>query len=342
VAASRPEDEGNLVYSAFAGLRNTVAPERLSPQELAAAVNVDLDDAGQIRRRRGYTRVAEGNYHSLHQNGDAVYVVRNGDLCALYPDFSYTVLRTGCGAAPLAYVDIGTDTYFASSVVSGVTDGLTTQLWGDFVTPGKWESPVVNPTANLPEVGGVLVGAPPLATSLAYYNGRVYLANGPVLWATELYRYHVVDKTRNYLYFEQPITALAAVTDGLFVGTEGATYFIEGEFRTMRRREALRQGVIPGSLVRVDPTILPDPMRNSRQAVMFMTTAGLCAGVDSGVCYNLTADKFDFPTATTAAAMFREQDGMKQYIGVLDSAGTPVNNSRFGDYMDAEIRRFEG
>ena len=34
--------------------------------------------------------------------------------------------------------------------------------------------------------------------SFELYKGRIYLAAGPVVWATELYLYDLVDKNRNY------------------------------------------------------------------------------------------------------------------------------------------------
>jgi hypothetical protein len=58
--------------------------------------------------------------------------------------------------------------------------------------------------------------------------------------------------------------------------------------------------------------------------------------------YNLTEDRVWFPDAVAAAAMYREQDGIRQYVGVLNSAGGPTSTARLGDYVDAEIRRFRG
>jgi hypothetical protein len=75
---------------------------------------------------------------------------------------------------------------------------------------------------------------------------------------------------------------------------------------------------------------------------MFLTTAGVCAGFDNGLCYNLTESQMEFPSAESAAAMVRTQDGMSHYLAATTPGGTPTSTARIGDYVDAEIRRFQG
>jgi len=335
-----------VVFAEFTGLRNTIAEERLGPTDLATATNVDLDDAGQARRRRGFTQVASGSWHSLYENNGVNYGVKDGDLCAILSDFSTLTLRAGVGDQPLAYTSIGPTVYFSSPVYGGVIEDMIVRPWGKTGTVGTWVSPVVNPTANMPEVAGKLLKDPPRATALAYLNGRIYMATGQTLWATELYQYDLVDANQNYFYFEDAITSVVAVSDGLYVGTEKATYFLAGAMRGMTRVQVFGVGTVKGSAVTVDPQRVggdrEDVIARSKQAVLFLTSAGLCVGLDSGVCFNLTQGRFNFPEAQDATAMFREQDGISQYVSTVNSSGTPTGNARFGDFVDAEIRRFTG
>ena len=55
MASAPPEAPQTIVLSGFSGMKNTVSEERLKQDELFAAVNVDIDDVGQLRRRRGLT-----------------------------------------------------------------------------------------------------------------------------------------------------------------------------------------------------------------------------------------------------------------------------------------------
>jgi hypothetical protein len=73
-----------------------------------------------------------------------------------------------------------------------------------------------------------------------------------------------------------------------------------------------------------------------------LTSDGLYACLDGGNVVNLTQDRMLFPQAVRVNSLFRSQDGVNQYIGVADSAGSPSSNTRIGDYVDAEIRRFQG
>jgi len=346
----------SVTFDKFSGIKNTLTEERLSTggtdragrklgTELAEALNVDIDDAGQIRRRRGRTRVGTGNYHSLWQSEAAVYVVKNGDLCHLLPNYTTQILRAGVGADRMSYVKVDDSVYFSSRTTSGKISALSSTV-GDWGHPedggqGRWLSPVVNPTDYVPAVRGKLLGAPPNADYLAYFNGRIYLASGKTLWATELYLYDYVDKTRTFISFEANITGVAAVTDGLYVGTEDAVYFLSGAFGQMARIKLADVGMVAGSMVEVPADVIRGNS-SSRNAVMFMTRFGVFSGLDGGVATNLTQSRVEFPVSDRVAPMYRLQDGMNQYVAVASSGGTPTAASRIGDFVDAEIRRFQG
>ena len=336
----------SVTLNQFTGLKNTVSRERLSPQELERARNIDLDNVGQPRRRRGYTLKAAGNFHSLWTAPNGLtFGVKDGVLSLINANYTTRALGSG-GQAPIAYQEVGDTIYFSSEDVSGkILPDLTVALWGQTGGDGTWLSPVVNPTSTLGQVSGKLLGKPPLAQYLAYLNGRIYLADGPMLWATELYLYDYVDKTRTFLQFESRITGLANGTDGLYVGTETAIYYLTGPFAQLKRQLVVSSGCIPGSMVPAPASMLGaagQQAEQTRNATLFMTDQGVIAAFDGGVCINLTKNDMLFPTAQSASAVFRMQDGIGQYVAVTDSGGTPTSGTRIGDYVDVEIRRFQG
>lgn len=336
----------NISFGQFTGIKNTVTRERLAPTDLEIAKNVDIDDAGQLRRRRGYTQVAAGNFHSAFTAEDgSVYCVKDDALVRVQPNYTFQQITTGMGDAPVAYVHVGDTIYYSSEIVSGKFNHKTLahSPWGAVAADNTWLSPVVNPVPGLPPIKGKLLGKPPMATSLAYWNGRIYLADKNVVWATELYLYDYVDKTKNYMMYEADVTMLAAMTDGVYVGTEQAVWFQSGTFNEMRRVSAVGAGAIRGSVANIPPHLIPDQfMGTTRSAIFVMTTTGLCLGLDGGNMMNLTQTKVVFPEAARVNGLFRAQDGVNQYIGVADSGGSPASNARIGDYVDAEIRRFQG
>ena len=342
-APAAPPD--SIVLNQFTGLRNTVTRERLGPADLYQGKDVDLDDAGQLRRRRGRTKVGTGSFHSLYEGTEKTLVVKDGVLCRLWPNYTTTALLTGAGDWPVSYVPVGPDIYFASEVISGILGtNDTVSPWGYVSAEGTWLSPVVTPTDTLHPVAGKLLGPPPMATALTCFNGRIYLASGRTLWATELYLYSYVDRTKNYLYFEDDITALGMVDDGIYVGTQSAVWFLSGPFGQMKRTPAAVAGVLPRSMVVVprgalSPEVAGNAPTSQQDVVMFMTNHGMCVGLNGGAVVNLTMGKVDFPYAVSASAVYRQQDSIHQYVAVADSGGTPSSTARIGDYVDAEIIR---
>jgi len=344
-----PNLPDSVTFAQFTGLKNTVTPERLKLTELERAINVDIDDAGQIHRRRGYAKKISGDFHSAFtsQSG-VVYAVKDGTLGIVDPGYVFRALQTGIGGGGLAYVQVGSDIFYSSPTTSGVlTNGVTPGAWGQIGGDRTWISPVVNPTATLGQVGGKLLGAPPMASVLGYFNGRIYMADDRDLWATELYAYHYVDKTRTFTRWEDEITVLGMVTDGFYVGTQSSVWFMSGTFGRMARVPVASAGALKGSLVTlpaelVAPNIPLEQQTPSKNAVLFMTTSGLVAGFDGGNAFNLTQNQVLFPNAQSVAALFRRADGANSYVAVTDSGGTPSANTRIGDYVDAEIRRFQG
>lgn len=338
----------SVVFNQFAGVKNTVGTERLQPNELAKGQNIDIDDVGQARRRRGYRRVATGKWHSAWTSETGVvYGVKDGILGIVYPNFTFASLNVAIGDERLAYVQVAHDVYFSNSQIAGVVrrDG-SVDPWGAAAAAPEWFSPIQVPTDTLGQVGGRLFGPPPLATALCYYNGRIYLAHKNAVWATELYRYGAVDRTLGFWQFEQDVTFLGAVSDGIYVGTKSEVRWVAGTFREANSIPVVAYAGIPGSCLQVPAELLIPQQRRpamiSKNAVIFLTDSGLMVGFDGGICNGLSQDTVLFPSSENVAALFRRQDGVNQYVAVMDSGGTPTSNARIGDYVDAEIRRANG
>ena len=353
------QPDPSVMLRKFVGLKNTVLPERLGPDELAVAINVDLDDAGMLHRRHGRTKRLSGDWGGMFTSDDGtVYGVHAGNLVRVNPDYSFDVLQGGwpTPAPKVAWVQVGPMIYFSSPNNSGKIDlnnmavvpwqgpnlGAPTPPGVTAPSDGWWYSPVVNPTSGLPAIRGKSLGPPPVATILSYFNGRIYLACGRTVWFTELYLYDYVDKTKNVWHFEADVTMIGPVSDGVYVGTKEGVWFIDKQWRmeaqtlAAKRVRVLDFGVIPGSMVYVPAELANPPQVGLEQdtpvkvSVLFLTQAGYCGGQDGGVCYNYSETKFIFPGITTAAAMFlHHQSGVNQFIAVTDG-GTWAINTRTG------------
>lgn len=339
------EPPESIILGAFSGIRNNVGSDRLGPRDLERAVNVDIDDAGQVRRRRGFDLTVAGDWHSIKGPiAGKAYGVKDGYLGIIRPAPAFFSLGIYVGTAPVCYTEVNEEVYFSSRDAAGVVGQAETVAdWGHTDGQGTWFSPVYTPTATLGEVGGSLLGDPPKATCIAAYKGRIYLAQGKTLWATDLFRYHYVDRTRNFMQFEHEITLLMAMGDGLYVGTTGGLYFIQGVLGTFRLQQITTEAVLPGSGVEVPLDRVHPQARNQDVptgiAAIMLTNGGVVAGMDGGTCYNLTQRQVILPEGVSAAGLFREDQGVSSYLAVVDSAGGPTANARIGDYVDAEIVR---
>lgn len=343
MASAPPEAPQTIVLGTWDGIKNTVTEERLQPSELAAAVNVDVDDAKQLHRRRGYRKLDPRNHHSLRDIAGLTCVVRDGTLGLLDAAFAFSPL-VSVGPERLAYTNVADVVYFASEVTSGKIVNGQAQPWGT-EHEGRWVSPVVRPTETLGAVSGRMLHAPPTASEIEAYSGRIYLGAGRVLWATELYLYDLIDRERNFVVVDDDITMIRAVNDGLYIGTRSQLLFLAGTLaKGLKMQTIMQAGVVPGSSVEVPYTKAHPNARAGNTILegygpMFTTAAGICLGLDSGQVFNLTQDRMVFPDAVRAAALYREDQGANAYVAVTDSAGGPSANARIGDYVDAEIVR---
>lgn len=333
----------SIILGQFTGMKNTVSQERLQATELERAINVDIDDAGQLRRRRGYVRKIAASCHSLREIVGKVLMVRDGVLGRVREDYTFIAITT-VGAAPVCYTDVNDEVYFCNAAASGVIaadDSLT--AWGKTDGQGLWLSQVMAPTDTLGAVAGKLLGDPIRATCIEAYKGRIYLADGKTLWATELYQYHYVDRTKGFMQFEHEITLLMAVDNGLYVGTTGGLYFLQGHFGQFKLSRINDDAVIRGSGQLVPSELVHPQARNQPMpagfAAVFMTTGGIMAGFDNGTCFNLTSGTMVFPAGVSATSLFRQDQGANSYVAAVDSAGGPSASARIGDYVDAEIVR---
>lgn len=315
----------SILLDQFEGLNNVRTPERLSRGELSIAQNVLLDDAKQMRIREGFVREDASVYHSFRRIAGRTFVVRDGVLSLVTAGPSYTALAT-VGSDPLSFTHVGDEVYVSSVSWSGkISASNAVTVWGVDDDTGDWISPVMTPTATMGAISGRQLVAPPLASQVEEHNGRIYLAVGSVLWFTELYLYSKVDKHRNFIQFEDPITMLYSGGGGLYVGTEKKVYFLSGIATDgMKMSTAVDAGAVPGSLAEVPaPMVHPGASAQSipeGELAVFMTGVGICVALDGGEVHNLTQGRVVFPSMTGAVATHYDRPGNSQYL-IASAAG---------------------
>lgn len=165
------------------GLNNTADPKAFPRDDngaitaLAQAVNVDLDDTARIRRARGFTVMAEGEAHSLHERKEHLLAIVNGNLCAFADHQDGLMLDKVLAGGFNRFVTYATDddenTYWSDGLRHGRIDanlGLH-PFW-----PGT-PDPVVVATAD---AGALAAGTYQVSVTAIDAEGRQSGASEPV------------------------------------------------------------------------------------------------------------------------------------------------------------------
>ncbi len=127
--------EGLFVFDDFHGLRNNVSSETFLPGDLVTALNCDIDDALNIKRRKGHSApVTSAIDRDLWSEGGLCLGVGSDALKLMNPDYSTVTLRSGLTASrPLAYALVGDRAFYSNGVELGCVQNGVSRTWG--ITP---------------------------------------------------------------------------------------------------------------------------------------------------------------------------------------------------------------
>lgn len=204
--------------------------------ELDAAVNVE-GNAGRIRRRPGYVRLGEGGYETLFSHGGSLYGAREGAILAIAPMGEARALREGLTAgAPVAFLGVGDGVCFANGFETGRLHDGTAGPWGGGRYPG-------------PDRSGRYV-PPPAGRLLAFYAGRIWIAEGSLVRFTE--GAGLTDWVDAFAGYLSPATGtvrmLRPVATGLLIGDDAGVCFAGGnDPKTMTFARVCPVPPLPGS-----------------------------------------------------------------------------------------------
>lgn len=198
-----------------------------------------------------------------------------------------------------------------------------------YLSSWNGESPLAAATLTNAETSAALSASPakglPLRTRnlreaptgqvIGAYNGRAYVAQGKYLWFSLPFEFELFDAISGYVDLSNDIRTFAPVSDGIFVGTESSTLFLQGsdpaEFVV---RQVAKHGTILGTEQKVPGFRVLD---GSRQGVhwMWMSKSGACLGSDGGGFVELTGGRFKPPgNATSGASLLKIRGESPQLV----------------------------
>lgn len=204
----------------------------------------------------------------------------------------------------VAYLSKGTNTYVPKAVeIFEANEPLTTQF----------------------------MGPPPAGQLVAYYRGRMFVAQGRFLYPSEPFAYELFDQ-RNYIELDDDITMLAPLEDrsgdasGFFVGTRKSSGIIAGsDPATFSYVAKSSFGVVQGALAYIDGALFDKGQYGARELPMWLSTEGLCLGTPGLDVTNLTRDRYTFATGGAGAALFDPTN--QSFVAVSEGHSAIVMNT---------------
>lgn len=294
------------LLSKATGLNNKVSPtnviydEKSGIGDLCVAVNIDITNEGKIERRVGIT-ATDINYstHSLFTGINDTYFVSGSTLYALNTDFTSTVVVSGITSGyPMSYCDVLDRTYYCNTRQKGYIRHRSNNSWiaGTYVGPDTYR----------------VFSDPPIGSLLSLYKGRMFIAKDSTLWYSEPFAYNMFDMARSYIWFEQPITSILPVEDGIFVSAD-KVYFLRGNQPIEFVQSVISLYPVIGKTgVIVQGENLLDKSYIGKCAI-WTSQDGIFLGFGNGQVKNLTKDKLNLPPIGGGCAVYHNE----AYISLL-------------------------
>lgn len=267
-------------------------------QEFAAEItNCDTKTPNGVRLRNGYSKVLNPACHSGWSDGSVAYYV------------SYSALYSFDGATSVKLCQLSTDRpacYCKTNDVVVMSNGIDYLI----IQAGS----VYLPEKNNLEFKVV----PPPAQVLAFYNARVYLGVGNVLYCTDSLSAETCDTRQMWIdSYLDDVTMIAPVDSGIFVGTSNEIFFyrgndpyVEGSFT---RSKVASFGAIANTSVSMRGSEIAS-LKLSGSAVMFASTQGICVCTSNGEVVNLSDGIVDYKHDNIGCSILRDNNGEKHFV----------------------------
>ena len=270
-----------------------------APHDVGGTVDMPGQmDAGQYLYAVSYTRLCDG-LEGPAVMGPALNVQQGGILFMGLPvleGHSINVYLSGCG---------GEELFLAGTTLG---DGLC-------FTAHSHTLQVPARTLGLAPM--------PVGIYVAFWRGRVLVAQDNVLWASFPNAGHLCDVRRDFTQFASLITLVQPVDDGIYVGTTQELVFLAGtEFDKLAYMKRMSGFVVPGSGVAApgEKIKLGDGMGRG-PAMVCIANGEVVAGFSEGAVASLTGDRYK-TKAKAVSATWRETPGdVPQYVAL--ELGTP-------------------
>ena len=285
------------IFTGTPGLNTKVDPVRLPVSEgaqvfLSSCLNVDVDDTNRPSRRKGFTLVQSGSWHSLFPCSGYLLGVKIDGL------FKFN----GTTAVGLRNVTVGRWMSYARAfdgtreVVYYMNGVETGKVYGGVSYAISASTPVGVTTTSKD------LSDPPIGEHICIWNGRMFVSNREALWYSEPFDYETFRLAVNHVMFDSRVVMMIPLTAGVMIGTAQNIVLLSGASPTeWAYRELAQYGAIEWTDKKpTKPIVINGALVHN--AWVFGTQEGICTITDDGQFTNASEDKISYPPAIRGGA----------------------------------------
>ena len=178
----------------------------------------------------------------------------------------------------------------------------------------------------------------PKGSIVRWAHGRLYIAQGNIVWWSQPYQYDLFNIKDDYGYFDEEVTSLCPTPGGLWVSSDKIYYVSGKDPSNAKLTEKELAQVVRGSEVKFSGAYIFIENTPLGYKWLVTTDRGIFVLFNDGVILNISEQNISMPKAFDAAAGFIQEDGINRYVSLLrEKEGS--NNTAIGDMVTSTIVR---
>jgi len=177
----------------------------------------------------------------------------------------------------------------------------------------------------------------PSGQYIDYYNGRLWIADGNVLWFSEPWRYGLFKYATNFIEFPEEIKFIKSLNTGMYVGSD-KVYFLRGSSPDeLTYKSVFDATPIHNTAIVVDTTLF-NFENVFGKGVFLWSDKGALLGIEEGSVIPLSHKRYVPDEYDSGTSFLKAEDGITHIISSLTKKGN-VSNLQTSDSASAEVIR---
>lgn len=296
-------------FSNFIGLNETSAPDKLAPNELKQADNIEITNEGYLKPRGSLVKILDGDFSNLYPFDNGLVCTKNSNLIYLDRNLNETLLKLDFSNLRISFKMINNKLYLTNSREIGWVEHRSYHPFSH-TTSKKLRQPI--PSGQL----------------LDYFSGRLLVASHNNLFFSDPYDYQVMKVPDNFISFNGIITNLCALRTGLFISTPEKLFYLKGEQISEATLEPVASiKTVPFSMKKISLDIFGiktsvseslnyQPIQLEHGA-FFLAEDGMYMGLEYGKLLRISEDKLQIPEFNFGFSFVRKNDTITQIISFI-------------------------